>query len=139
MAVGARGKLTPTHPGGRRAHPPAVSHADPPRPPNHRRPNSTSAPTPHPTSPRPGGDTITARPALHSLTGAHALNALDDDERAAFEAHLRDCDPCREEVEGFAPTVEMLAGAVAVQPPPHLKGAILDTVARTRQEPPPHR
>lgn len=81
-------------------------------------------------------NTVTAHPDLHTLTGAYAMNALDDAERAAFEAHLPDCDPCREEVEDFASTVEMLAGAVAVQPPPHLKGAILDTVARTRQDPP---
>ncbi len=78
----------------------------------------------------------TAHPDLHTLTGAYALNALDDDERAAFEAHLPDCDTCRGEVEGFLLTAAMLGSAVAEQPPAHLKGAILDTVARTRQEPP---
>lgn len=79
---------------------------------------------------------MTTHPDLHTLTGAYAVDALDDDERAAFEAHLPDCDTCRQEVEGFALTTAMLGGAVAEQPPAHLKGAILDTVARTRQEPP---
>jgi len=75
-------------------------------------------------------------PDLHTLTGAYALDALDDDERAAFEAHLPDCDPCREEVAGFLDTAAMLGRAVAEPVPTHLKGVVLDQVARTRQDPP---
>jgi hypothetical protein len=75
-------------------------------------------------------------PDLHTLTGAYALDALDDDERAAFEAHLPDCDRCRVEVDGFLATTALLGGAVAEAPPHDLRGAVLDAVARTRQDPP---
>lgn len=75
-------------------------------------------------------------PDLHTLTGAYALDALDADEREAFEAHLPDCGPCQEEVEGFLATTSLLGSAVSEAPPAHLKGAILGSVARTRQDPP---
>ena len=32
---------------------------------------------------------------LHLLSGAYAVDALDDLERARFEAHLRTCADCR--------------------------------------------
>ena len=35
---------------------------------------------------------------LHKLTGAYAVDALDDLERARFEQHLDECDDCRFEV-----------------------------------------
>lgn len=75
-------------------------------------------------------------PDLHTLTGAYALDALDDDEREAFEAHLPDCGTCREEVDGFLATAAVLGTAASEPPPPELKGTILDVVARTRQDPP---
>lgn len=75
-------------------------------------------------------------PDLHTLTGAYALDALDHDERQAFEAHLPNCGTCRDEVDGFLATASMLAVAAAEEPPPHLKGAVLDTIAQTRQDPP---
>lgn len=79
---------------------------------------------------------MTMNSHLHTLTGAYAMNALDADEQAAFEAHLPDCESCREELEGFVVTTALLGGAVAETPPAHLKGAVVDAVARTRQEPP---
>ena len=75
-------------------------------------------------------------PDLHTLTGAYALDALDPDEQAAFEAHLPDCGTCREEVDGFLATAALLGGAVAEEPPAHLKGAVMDRIATTRQDPP---
>ena len=36
---------------------------------------------------------------LHHLSGAYAVDALDDAERAAFEEHLRGCADCRAEVD----------------------------------------
>ena len=48
---------------------------------------------------------------LHDLSAAYALDALDDEERAAFEAHLRDCESCRAEVGSLGNTVESLAYA----------------------------
>jgi len=31
---------------------------------------------------------------IHALVGAYALDAVDDVERAAFDRHLAECDPC---------------------------------------------
>lgn len=76
-------------------------------------------------------------PDMHSLTGAYAMDALDDDERRAFEAHLVDCDTCRDEVEGFHATTAALGGATAEPPPSHLRDAVLAEVSRTSQEAPP--
>ncbi|MGH1505559.1 MAG: anti-sigma factor [Acidimicrobiales bacterium] len=73
---------------------------------------------------------------LHHLSGAYALDALDDEERRAFEAHLAECERCADEVAGFQATVGELADAVAVGPPPSLKASLLAEVAQTRQVPP---
>ena len=35
---------------------------------------------------------------IHGLTGAYAVDAVDDVERARFEAHLADCPQCQAEV-----------------------------------------
>lgn len=75
-------------------------------------------------------------PDVHSLTGAYAVDALDPEERRAFEAHLADCESCREEVAGFHETTAMLGSAVAEPPPARLRDSVLAEVARTRQEAP---
>jgi hypothetical protein len=63
---------------------------------------------------------------LHLLTGAHAVNALDDIERAAFERHLLECEPCRREVAEFR---EVLAAAApVVAPPPALRDQVMAEV-----------
>jgi len=46
---------------------------------------------------------------MHELVGAYALDALSDDERAAFEAHLATCDACQAELASFADAVDGLA------------------------------
>jgi hypothetical protein len=45
------------------------------------------------------------------LLGAYALDAVDDDERAAVEDHLRDCPRCRAEVAEHRETAALLAHA----------------------------
>ncbi len=75
-------------------------------------------------------------PDLHRLTGAYAADALDEEERRAFEAHLPDCESCRAEVDGFLATTAMLGAAAAEPPPAHLRASVLAEVSRTRQEPP---
>ncbi|HVE95111.1 MAG TPA: hypothetical protein VNB24_09335 [Acidimicrobiales bacterium] len=51
---------------------------------------------------------------LVELTGAYALDALEDDEFEIMELHLRDCPRCRAEVESFRETAALLAhGGVA--------------------------
>lgn len=73
---------------------------------------------------------------LHTLTGAYALNALDDDERREFEAHLAECPACQQEIREFEATAAELGGSLAETPPPHLKADVMGTIATTRQERP---
>jgi anti-sigma-K factor RskA len=70
---------------------------------------------------------------IHSLSGAYALDAVDDLERAAFERHLRECESCALEVSELRETVTRLADTAAVEPPPSLRASVLDAVARTPQ------
>lgn len=73
---------------------------------------------------------------LHHLAAAYALDALDESERVAFEAHYPTCDICRQEVEEFRATAGGLAAAASASPPPELRAQVLDEIGRTRQLPP---
>ena len=73
---------------------------------------------------------------FHHLAGAYALDALDADERAAFEAHYPMCDICRADVVDHRETAALLAAAAAVAPPAGLKGRVMAEVSSTRQIPP---
>jgi anti-sigma factor RsiW len=70
---------------------------------------------------------------IHALSGAYALDAVDDLERAAFERHLRDCATCALEVFELRETVTKLADAAAEPPPPRMRAAVLDAISRTPQ------
>jgi len=72
----------------------------------------------------------------HALSGAYAVDALDDVERAAFERHLAGCASCRAEVADLRSTVSTLAHAVAVAPPAELRAAVLEGIQRVRPLPP---
>ena len=73
---------------------------------------------------------------LHHLAGAYALDALPDDERAAFEAHYESCELCLQEVREFRETAGLLAGAEAEAPPPELRDATLRAIDTVRQDGP---
>jgi anti-sigma-K factor RskA len=74
---------------------------------------------------------------LHHLAAAYALDALDADERARFEAHFHDCDVCVDDVVGFRSVIADLANASpAVAPSADLKARVMAEVATTRQLPP---
>lgn len=73
------------------------------------------------------------RPDVHTLIGAYALDALDDEERRAFERHLADCEPCRDEVAGLRRTAVRLADAAAVVPPPRMRPQVLQQISVTPQ------
>ncbi|MDT7802297.1 MAG: hypothetical protein QOI78_5730 [Actinomycetota bacterium] len=73
---------------------------------------------------------------LHTLTGAYALDAVSDVERAEFERHLGECPACRQEVEELRATGARLAAAEVVEPPAELRARVLAEVTRTRQLPP---
>ncbi|MGZ3148030.1 anti-sigma factor [Lentzea chajnantorensis] len=78
----------------------------------------------------------TTSPDLHTLTGAYAVNALSDLERAAFETHLAHCAGCAVEVAELAATATRLGVAVEFTPPPHLRARVLAAASETRQLPP---
>jgi anti-sigma-K factor RskA len=69
----------------------------------------------------------------HGLSGAYALDALENSEREHFEQHLQRCEACRQEVRGLHDTATQLALAVARVPPPQLRVLVLEAAARTGQ------
>jgi anti-sigma-K factor RskA len=73
---------------------------------------------------------------IHTLTGAYALDALSDAERAMFEQHMAECASCAAEVAELQDTAVRLGSAVAVTPPAELKSRVLANVRRVRQLPP---
>ena len=65
--------------------------------------------------------------AIHDLTPAYALDALDESERTAYESHLATCDRCRTDLAQLQETAVSLAYAVpAPAPPAALRERILD-------------
>lgn len=70
---------------------------------------------------------------LHHLAGAYALDALDPDERAAFEAHYPTCEVCRADVGDHRETAAVLAAATASSPADALKDRVMAEIATTRQ------
>lgn len=80
----------------------------------------------HPTS---GGDDV------HALSGAYAVDALEPDERARFEAHLRQCADCRDEVDSLREAAAVL-GVDDVAPPAALRDRLLADITAIRPLPP---
>lgn len=72
----------------------------------------------------------------HLLSGAYALDALEADERRAFEDHLAECPECAEEVRGFEETAARLGDAASVPVPAAFRESVLARVHRTPQERP---
>lgn len=66
---------------------------------------------------------------IHALSGAHALDALSEHERVAFEEHLEQCAPCRVEVRDFRAVGADLAGLVEEPPPAGLRERVLAATA----------
>src|SRR6478672_11779333 len=76
-------------------------------------------------------------PDLHHLSGAYAVDALDDAERASFEQHLAGCADCRAEVAELSATAGSLASLAETTPPPSLRASVLSGIAQVRPIPPP--
>ncbi|MGW6445493.1 anti-sigma factor [Lentzea sp. NPDC055074] len=72
----------------------------------------------------------------HLLTGAHALGALPDAERDAFEAHLDRCRPCTDELAGLRETAARLGAAAERVFPLSLRPQVLGAARLVRQAPP---
>lgn len=63
---------------------------------------------------------------MHDLVAGYALDALGEDERRTFEAHLASCAACGEELARLSAPVHALAyGAPPAEPPPALRGRVL--------------
>lgn len=74
---------------------------------------------------------------LHALSGAYAVNAIDDEaERDRFERHMRRCPQCAAEVRGLTETTTTLAFGTSQPPPRDLRDRVLTAISRTRQLPP---
>jgi anti-sigma-K factor RskA len=73
---------------------------------------------------------------IHALSGAYAIDALDDHERAEFERHLDVCAECRAEVASFRETAALLAETESVAAPASLREGVLASVSRVRPLPP---
>lgn len=73
---------------------------------------------------------------IHALSGAYAVDALDDVERHQFEQHLAACAECRAEVSSLRETAALLAEAEAETPPPSLREGVLSGISQIRPLPP---
>ncbi|GLY38093.1 hypothetical protein Amsp01_041170 [Amycolatopsis sp. NBRC 101858] len=69
----------------------------------------------------------------HTLTGAYALDAVTDVERAAFGRHLAECPTCAREVVELRETAARLGLAMTVEPSARLRSRVLTGIAATRQ------
>lgn len=73
---------------------------------------------------------------VHALAAAYALDAVDPDERATFEAHLATCADCRLEVAELTEAAVVLSEGLETEPPPALREQLLAQVAVTPQDEP---
>lgn len=70
---------------------------------------------------------------VHHLAAAYALDAVDDVERRAFEAHFHSCEVCRADVADHRETLARVAAASPDEPSPEVRGRVLAEIGRTRQ------
>lgn len=66
---------------------------------------------------------------LHDLAAAYAVDAVDDEEREAFAAHLPSCASCRQEVAQLSDAAAAFSEGLEVEPPPGLRDRVLGAVA----------
>lgn len=59
-------------------------------------------------------------PDVHDLVGAYVLDAVEPDERAAFEQHLETCSTCRDDVAALSRAAAALGEVTLEAPPPAL-------------------
>ena len=73
---------------------------------------------------------------IHGLSGAYAVDALDDVERAEFERHLGQCPECQDEVDSLRAAAVELTHASTVTPPATLRDSVLQQISTVRPLPP---
>ena len=77
-------------------------------------------------------------PDLHHLSGAYSVDALETDERIAFEQHLSVCPACTAEVAELTETAHLLSALSETAPPASLRADVLSGITRVRPLPPLH-
>lgn len=70
---------------------------------------------------------------IHHLAATYSLDALDEAEREAFDAHFRTCEICRDDILAFRETMGHVAASVAVAPSDAVRTQVADRVKVTRQ------
>ena len=73
---------------------------------------------------------------IHALSGAYAVDAIDDVERARFERHLADCPACQAEVASLRAAAIEMAVLSEAAPPPSLRAKVLSDIKAVRPLPP---
>ena len=73
---------------------------------------------------------------IHALSGAYAVDALDDLERRRFEAHLAECADCRAEVASLREAAALLPAISDQRPPAAVRDAVLAGITTVRPLPP---
>lgn len=73
---------------------------------------------------------------IHGLSGAYAVDALDPEERARFEAHLSACADCRAEVASLQEAASLFTEVSATDPSAALRARVLDDISKVRPLPP---
>ena len=73
---------------------------------------------------------------IHALSGAYAVDALDDVEREDFERHLSGCPACQAEVASLTAAASELAGLSELAPPPGLRAKVMADITKVRPLPP---
>jgi anti-sigma-K factor RskA len=79
---------------------------------------------------------VNANESVHTLSGAYVVDAVDDAERAAFEAHLPGCRDCRDEVASLREAAALMADDSALTPPASLRRSVLAGISTIRPLPP---
>jgi anti-sigma factor RsiW len=70
---------------------------------------------------------------IHTLSGAYALNAVNDLERAEFDRHLAECDTCAQEVAGLVGAATSMADSTWSVAPPGMRDRVLREINQTPQ------
>jgi anti-sigma-K factor RskA len=73
---------------------------------------------------------------IHGLSGAYAVDAVDPEERRAFEQHLAQCPECQAEVASLRAAATRLSAISESEPPPALRASVLAAISTVRPLPP---
>lgn len=73
---------------------------------------------------------------IHGLVGAYAVDAIDEQERDAFELHLAECPECQAEVANLREAAAQLSLMSETAPPSSMRDAVLAGIRTVRPLPP---